>query len=310
VPILKNLRLAMRDATDVLRRANSVGELAKAAIPALQKPLVMNAEPPPHGSAEGGADELARALRALMHALDGEAIVDGRVDYSGLRDSPTFDQLRATSALLHHLRPEHLVTRAEQLAFWTNLYNVLAIHGVISLGIRKSAMEIPSFFATVSYRVGETTLSLDDIENGVLRVNAANPSTRKPQLGTSPSDPRKAWMLDKVDPRIHAALVCTANACPPVAFYRAEAIDDQLERAARGYVAQEVTIDESSRVVEVPITLHYYRADFGGGDAGLRRFVLDHSEGSQRASLENAFAQGFHFRFRKYDWGLNQVGPG
>ena len=39
-------------------------------------------------------------------------------------------------------------------------------------------MEMPSFFRVVAYRVGDHVLTLDEIENGVLRRNAPHPATK------------------------------------------------------------------------------------------------------------------------------------
>ena len=86
--------------------------------------------------------------------------------------------MKATSGLLQAIDPGDMSDDESRIAFWINLYNVLAIHGVLELGIRESVMEIPTFFGVVAYRVGDFVLTLDEIENGVLRRNAPHPWTR------------------------------------------------------------------------------------------------------------------------------------
>ena len=81
------------------------------------------------------------------------------------------------------------------------MYNVLAIHGVIATGVRESVMEIPSFFGVVAYRVGNFVLTLDEIENGILRRNAPHPATGSRLFDDD--DPRLALCPSRVDPRIH-----------------------------------------------------------------------------------------------------------
>ncbi|MGB8328533.1 MAG: DUF547 domain-containing protein, partial [Polyangiales bacterium] len=179
------------------------------------------------------------AMRALGHRLKVEAIDPaGRVDYAKLRTSPTFTDLGNTSQLLRGIDPAEINDDADRTAFWINIYNVLAIHGVLAVRIRKSVMEIPSFFGRVAYQVGDFVLTLDEIENGVLRRNAPHPATRKRLFDDE--DPRLELCPSRIDPRIHAALVCASTSCPPIAFYEASRLDDQLELATLHYIAAAV----------------------------------------------------------------------
>ena len=41
-------------------------------------------------------------------------------------------------------------------------------------------MELPSFFGVVAYRVGDHVVTLDEIENGILRRNAPHPVSKAP----------------------------------------------------------------------------------------------------------------------------------
>ena len=306
--MLEAWRRNIRDATDILKRARNPAELAKGMVPNhWLRRRVLNegsktskASPPtPNPTA------LASSLRALRSRLKAEMVSDsGRVDYAGLRESDAFVELRRTSQLLQDVDLSSLADDNARIAFWTNLYNVLAIHGVIELGIRESVMEIPSFFGTVSYVIGGFTVSLDEIENGILRRNAPHPAT-----GTKPfreGDARLALLPSIVDPRIHAALVCASSSCPPVAFYDAEHLDSQLDLAARGYVAADVQVDESNQLVRMPITFRYYRQDFGN-EEGIWDFLLRHAVDDQREAIDQAAKAGFTFAYHRYDWSLNSV---
>jgi hypothetical protein len=193
---------------------------------------------------------------------------------------------------------------ATRIAFWINLYNVLAIHGVLALGIRESVMEVPSFFWVVAYQVGNFVLTLDEIENGVLRRNAPHPATGSRLFDDD--DPRLRLCPSHVDPRIHAALVCASTSCPPVAFYEASKLDAQLELATLNYVASDVEVDDANQVVRVPITFRYYESDFGRLE-GVRLFLLDHARDAQRDALEAAFQAGYELDYHRYDWSLNAM---
>ena len=242
----------LRDASDILRRARSPAELAKALVP--NEWLGRNVLNDEVAAATGASPtEIAEALRKLRNDLKSEALdQDGQVDYAKLRSSPTFAEMKATSGLLQAIDLDEMSDDPERIAFWINLYNVLAIHGVLALGIRESVMEVPSFFGVVAYRVGDLVLTLDEIENGVLRRNATHPATGSRLFDDD--DPRLALCPSRVDPRIHAALVCASTSCPPVAFYQASKLDAQLELAALNYVASDVEVDDVNRTVRIPIT--------------------------------------------------------
>lgn len=299
-----SLRRSLRDARDIARRARSVGELARALVPpALLKRRVLNESP---FEGEGDVTSRAGVLRELCNRLKADAIDEsGNVDYARLRRPGALGELERLAGGLHSVGPETLTSDAERIAFWLNLYNVLGIHGVIAMGIEDSVMERPSFFSTVAYRVGGLTFTLDEIENGVLRRNSPHPASKRRLFPTE--DPRLAYCPARVDPRVHAALVCCSASCPPVAFYDAEHLERQLTLASQGYVASEVSIDRERHRLRLPITFAYYAADWGDAD-GVKRFLLEHADAVQRAELERAFQAGYEIDYASYDWSLNGVG--
>ncbi len=295
----------LRDASDVLRRARNPAELAKALVPnAWLTRRVLNLDAPRAGGSVP-AVEAAEALRTLGHSLKAEAIGSGgQVDYGKLQASATFSELERTSGLLQHVDPLQLVNDDARIAFWINVYNVLAIHGVVATGVRESVMEIPSFFGVIAYRVGDFVVTLDEIENGILRRNAPHPASKSRLFDDD--DPRLALCPDYVDPRIHAALVCASTSCPPVSFYEESQLDEQLDLAADNYVAADVQVDDATQVIRLPITFRYYESDFGRR-AGVQVFLLKHSAGPQRQALRGAFDAGYAFDYHRYDWSLNAL---
>jgi hypothetical protein len=294
----------LRDAGDILKRARNPAELVRALAPNqwLTRKILNDGAAATLGTS---ATEVAEALRKLRNDLKSEALDEnGQIDYATLRASPTFAEMKKTSDLLHATDPAEMTDDATRIAFWINLYNVLAIHGVLALGIRESVMEIPSFFGVVAYRVGDFVLTLDEIENGVLRRNAPHPATGSRLFDDD--DPRLALCPSRLDPRIHAALVCASTSCPPVSFYEASKLDAQLELATLNYVASDVEVDDLNRVVRVPITFRYYQSDFGRA-AGVRLFLVEHARDAQREALEAAFEAGYELDYHRYDWSLNSM---
>lgn len=301
----EDIKKGLKAAADVTRTARNPVELLKMALPAELRGRHLLNDGEPAQDAPRGA-EVAVALRALRNRLKGDAYIveSGGVDYAKLAGSQAFEELEQMSRALKLLRPEDLPTHEERLAFWINLYNVQVIHGVIALGIEKSVREIPSFFSTVGYQVGEDFFSPDAIEHGLLRRNAGHPSRNKAFF--KEGDPRLAWMLDKLDPRIHVSLVCVSQGCPPISFYDADRIEDQLTMAAEGFVNTGVEVDEEAKEIVTSSIFDWYGGDFGG-EEGVLDFFSAHADPGLKEALEVARTERYAMRFLPYDWSLNSL---
>lgn len=297
---LDRWRDGLRDARDILRHTRSLHEILTAIVPGRQRPTVLN-DRGDRSTTSGVVDSIEDRLAALRRQLQAEVVTaEGRVDYRRLIGGQTYTVLQATSAALVDAQLE-LDSDAARMAFWINLYNVLVVHGVVALGIRQSVMEVPSFFARVAYRVAGQVLTLDEIENGVLRRNAPHPVTGKRPF--KPGDPRNAFAPSRLDPRIHAALVCAAHSCPPIAMYDSARLDEQLALAS-SHLVDSASVDDKARIIILPLVFRWYARDFEDKD-GLRGFLLRHARGDRRAELERAIANGYSLTFSRYDWRLN-----
>ena len=112
-------------------------------------------------------------------------------------------------------------------------------------------------------------------------------------------DPRAALGPGVLDPRIHFALNCGTRSCPPVAFYEASRLDEQLEAATTSFITAEGARLEHGEVVVSPL-FEFYAPDFGGPEAiaaWLRRYLAD-------PVLRERLAAGA-LRAGTYDWSLN-----
>jgi Protein of unknown function, DUF547 len=159
----------------------------------------------------------------------------------------------------------------EARAFWINLYNALTLQAMMRHKIQDSVLEFPGFFDCCAYQIFadslEFTLTLNEIEHGVLRGNRA-------VLVSAPfaqNDPRKSLILP-LEPRIHFALNCGAISCPPIRAYRAENLEAQLELATHNYL-QSVRLENG--VVIVPRLLQWYAKDFGNPLEFVRKYHPD-----------------------------------
>jgi uncharacterized protein DUF547 len=262
--------------------------------------IVLNPDPTGPGAAAAGAAEVAERLqRAVLGAIGAFTRADGRLDYRALRGSPEWARVAAVADALPAVDLGGLAGRADRLAFWINVYNALVFHGVVALGVRRTVREVRGFFARVAYRVGGVLVTADDVEHGLLRANARHGLLRRRPFAAG--DGRLALAVRPVDPRIHFAITCGAQSCPPIGVYRAAALDQQLDLAARNFLNQEVALDARGCVTCSRI-LQWYAEDFAAA-GGIGALLLRHlDEGPLRVAV------GGRARpcdaYRAYDWAL------
>ena len=79
-----------------------------------------------------------------------------------------------------------------------------------------------------------------------------------------PRKTEKQLRVSVLDYRIHFALNCGAKSCPPIAFYKPETINQQLELATKAYLRGEAEYDETTNTVKLPTLMSWFRRDFGG----------------------------------------------
>jgi hypothetical protein len=185
-----------------------------------------------------------------------------------------------------------LGTDAARLAFWCNLYNAAAQR---TLATEPDLYESRRrFFGTALVTVAGTPLSLDAIEHRILRRGYSKWTLgylRRP-LRTAVYD---RWAPAERDPRIHFALNCGAESCPPIAAYTREAVDEQLDLATAGYLDRTVDYDPDAGRVTVPRVMLWFRGDWGRKRdilAFLRRYDQVPAGVSPRLS------------YREWDWSL------
>lgn len=207
---------------------------------------------------------LDAVLKQQADRIKGYAISDaGKVDYSALKTSSIYQEYRELTALLPTFDLAALSTPSRKLAFWLNLYNAMVIDGIIHYGVRNSVNDVKGFFWRTAYEIGGYRFSLNDIEHGILRANAGH--LILPGRQFAPNDPRRQFALDKIDFRVHFALVCGAKSCPPVNFYDADKVDHQLDAATRNFLWQTTTIHPEESLITLSKLLQWYGQDFGAG---------------------------------------------
>jgi hypothetical protein len=175
-------------------------------------------------------------------------------------------------------------------AFWINVYNAATQTELKAAPDRYKKRG--AFFKARLITIAGKRLSLDDVEHGILRR-----SKNKLSLGYFnkwfPGRFEQAFRVDKPDYRIHFALNCGARSCPPIAYYTADKINEQLQNAMTGHLKAESDYDAVRNKVAVTAFMGWFRADFGGR-RGIRRLLKE-------AKVIPASGNP-KIVFKKYDW--------
>ena len=253
------------------------------------------------------AKTIGAELKKTLSLLQGGFfnVEAGTVNYEAMKQSEGFRKYLTLAESLNTFNPQTLQTEDEKKAFWINIYNILIIHGVIEFGIRGSVLEITNFFRRISYNIGGLVYTPDDIEHGILRQNRPHPFF--PFKPFSDSDPRKQFTVESFDFRIHFALVCAASSCPPVEFYDAAIINQQLDSTARSFMNRKgIKIDAQSNTLWISPIFSWYKEDFGSSKRDTVRALLPYVSSEKKEWIEQHFST-MHIRFLTYNWHLNST---
>lgn len=161
---------------------------------------------------------------------------------------------------------EQLTDDIAKKAFWINIYN--AFYQILA---QEQQLKHPAIFKQPALVGQDFSLSLDDIEHGILRRFRWKLSLGYlPNLFASSSILQLA--VEQIDYRIHFALNCGAQSCPPIAFYRLAQLEAQLQLATQSFVSSETTLDQQRKQIHTSALFSWFRADFGGPRA-IKRLI-------------------------------------
>jgi hypothetical protein len=254
-----------------------------------------------HHRLQSPAQELRKTANLMRsEALDPET---GRLDYQKLTLSSTYSRFREFTQTLPQCTIEEIGVREDLIAFWINIYNVLILDAIIQYDVRDSLLRDPGFFRRAAYTIGGYRFSADDIEHGILRGNRRHPYLPFPPFDHG--DPRLKLQITGSDPRIHFALVCGANSCPPIAFYEGNRLEQQLELAAASFInGGGVQLDPMTQTIRLSQIFRWYQLDFGGREAVLR-FIRQRTTDSEIGRFLDS--ESPRIKYQKYDWSVNAL---
>lgn len=196
--------------------------------------------------------------------------------------------------------PASLKLRQEKISFWCNLFNLLVLHGVLSLQIKESIREVPRFYRRLGCRIGNELFTADIILHGILRGNRPAPGWLIPPLPAG--DPRLAYSIRQSDPRLLCA-ICTATAsAAPMAALHPENLDAELDAAVRRFLGRGARVDAERKALVLPRIFKWYD-DFGKTPHDVAVFFAGFlDEGSARSILEHP--ESYQLEYAGFDWRL------
>lgn len=171
------------------------------------------------------------------------------------------------------LSKSEIGTGNRALAFWINLYNAATVQLILDNYPIKSitALDGGKVWDRKWISVGDKTLSLNNIENDIIR----------PQFK---------------DARIHFAVNCAAKSCPALAneAFTKENVNNLMNRQTKRFVNNTSYNDINDKSVVVSKIFDWYKEDFGS----LVEFLNQYSEVKIESKAQ--------VNFMEYNWALNE----
>lgn len=202
------------------------------------------------------------------------------LDYLGLSE----DGIAEVEAYLNQLskvddKTFQKFTRDEKLAFLLNAYNAATVRLVVQHYPKTSIQQIPDAFDLTAAKLLGKDMSLNDIENKRIRSKEFN------------------------EPRIHAALVCAAQSCPPLRDepYIAAKLDAQLDDQMATFLGDKTKnfLDRETDTFYASSIFRWFRKDFRRKLKGpLQAYIQQYQPDIRRTS---------NIRYLPYNWLLNDT---
>lgn len=198
-------------------------------------------------------------------------VKDGRVNYKTIKSNP------ASLNELVDIAKSITVSKEnanEYQAFWINGYNISVIKTVIDNYPISSPLKKTGFFDGIKQEIGGKKITLNDIENKLLRGNF------------------------KSEPRFHFVLVCAGLGCPPIInkAYKPDTLDSQLETQTKIALNDPKFIRVNKSKVQVSQIFEWYKSDFTQN--GKLTSYID-------GYRNEKFPEKVKLSYYQYDWTLN-----
>lgn len=226
-----------------------------------------------------GATASATDLHHDFDKILAANVSDGVVNYPGIGADPRFP---AYVSKLAEALPADL-SQNEQLAFYINAYNALAIKGILDGHSPASLLGRYKYFKSVEYTVGGQTMNLYDLEREVI--------------------------IPFAEPRIHFAIVCASVSCPPLRAeaYSADRLNAQLDEQARTFLSDSSKnrIEPDKKTLRLSKIFDWFPKDFSDHSGSVQKYVAQYIDDKNIAAALRA--DTYKIKYLKYNWNLNGI---
>ncbi|MDF1667830.1 MAG: DUF547 domain-containing protein, partial [Planctomycetota bacterium] len=239
------------------------------------------------------------------HELFDETLKDynrgGFVDYGSL--STNRYSLNAYLAVIAKVSPrnskDHFATPKHELAYWINAYNALIFQNILKRyplrGLEGQILQT-TFFKTEEFIVGGEAMSLDGMEDEVIKPGFS-------------------------DPRVHFVMNKGCVSCPtlPEEAFLPEKLEEQLQREVKKFVMEERNVKIKARKGQLVLSPIFrdYRDEIvnhvsvkgqGSEDARLIAWINRYRAKDRKIPR---LSEDWDIKYKDFDWSLNdRVGEG
>lgn len=199
----------------------------------------------------------------------------GMVDYAGLKASDK--DKAALDAYVDAIGSAKVSGGVStKLAFYINAYNAIVIKSIVDRYPIESVMKVEGFFKSTKHTVAGKSLTLDQLENDIIRKEFS-------------------------EPRIHFVLVCGAQSCPRLQRRAASgnSLNGLLESAAKEFIPKATKIDGNT--VTTSELFNWFKDDFVKAEGSVGKFLAKYLPKHKEVLISDAAS----FKFSTYSWKLN-----
>ena len=218
-----------------------------------------------------------RVLNALLDGVFSSHVKDGYVDYPEIAKNVRFHKYVEALA---DADLSALTETDDQIAFWLNVYNALAVKNVTDGTTPLTTLGRIKFFRRLEHRVAGKKLDLNSIEDK---------------------------LADFEQPLIRFALVKASYASPNLrsGAYRGDGLQRQLEEAARDFVndRRKNRFSSALRQAKLSQLFEWHGGEFGDGDKELLNFIAPYVE--KEGITEEIQAGGWKIEYMEFEWSIN-----
>ncbi len=201
-------------------------------------------------------------------------VKNGKVDYKGIKSNPALLNELVSLAESVSVSKDNA---AEYQAFWINGYNLSVINNVINHYPLKTPTSKAGFFDKIKHNIGGKSITLNDIENKLLRGNFSK------------------------EARFHFVLVCAGLGCPPIInkAYKPSTLEAQLQKQTMLALNDPKFIRVNKNKVQISQIFEWYTGDFTQGGKKL----VDYINKYRTEKLPEKAKVSYY----AYDWTLNEL---